>query len=66
MSGEEDDILAAEYALGLLDAADEARAQRLEARDAAFAAKVMAWAARFAGRRGATGGSVKVSAFTLG
>ena len=47
MSGEEDDILAAEYALGLLDAADEARAQRLEARDAAFAAKVMAWAARF-------------------
>lgn len=47
MSGEEDDILAAEYALGLLEAADEAHAQRLEARDDAFAAKVAAWSGRF-------------------
>ena len=47
MTGEEDDILAAEYVLGLLDADDEARAQRMEARDEAFAAKVVAWATRF-------------------
>jgi quercetin dioxygenase-like cupin family protein len=46
MSGEEDDILAAEYVLGLLDAEDEARAQRLAARDVTFAAKVAVWAER--------------------
>lgn len=42
----EDEALAAEHALGVLNAADRARAEARMARDAGFAAEVEAWRAR--------------------
>lgn len=45
---DERDLLAAELALGLLDGAERAEAQRLRLADAAFAAAVDRWAARLA------------------
>lgn len=44
--GDERDLLAAELALGLLDGAERAEAQRLRLSDPAFAAAVDEWAAR--------------------
>jgi anti-sigma-K factor RskA len=46
---EEDDALAAEYVLGVLDLADRTRAEDRIKRDAAFAAMVAAWETRLAG-----------------
>lgn len=43
-----EDLLAAEYALGVLDAADRAAAEARIARDPAFAAAVARWQAHFA------------------
>lgn len=48
-SFEERELLAAEYALGLLDAFEAARAARLEAEDVEFARLVTAWRDRAAG-----------------
>lgn len=45
---DEADMLAAEYALGVLDAADRAQAEARIAADPAFAAAVQDWAARLA------------------
>ena len=44
----DDDLFAAEYALGVLDANERLEAQARIARDPAFAARVSAWDARFA------------------
>lgn len=44
----EDEIFAAEHALGVLNAAERARAEERMARDAEFAAAVEAWRERFA------------------
>lgn len=48
MTPEDRDRLAAEHVLGTLDAGEAAAAERLEAQDAAFAAAVSSWRARFA------------------
>ena len=45
---EDDQVLAADYAMGLLDDAEEARADDRVASDPEFAAAVEAWRARFA------------------
>lgn len=47
VSGDEADILAAEFVLGLLDAPDEARAAERVRQDKDFAARVEQWRARF-------------------
>jgi anti-sigma-K factor RskA len=48
MKGEEPDLLAAEYALGLLDDRERARAESLLANDPEFRNKVARWSGRFA------------------
>ncbi|AUW58647.1 hypothetical protein C1T17_11600 [Sphingobium sp. SCG-1] len=48
LSADERDALAAELALGMLTGAEKAQALRLQLSDAAFAAEVAAWEARFA------------------
>lgn len=48
MEGEELDLLAAEYALGLLDARERARAEGLLASDPAFRGAVARWSGRLA------------------
>ena len=48
MEGEEDAVLAAEHALGLLDAAERGLAEARMERDARFAADVQAWRERLA------------------
>ncbi|MGE0718473.1 MAG: anti-sigma factor [Alphaproteobacteria bacterium] len=48
MTDGEHDRLAGEFVLGLLEGAEAERAERLAARDPAFAAAVAAWRARFA------------------
>lgn len=46
---EEEDLLAAEHALGVLDAPERAAAERRVLQDPAFAARVVGWQARLAG-----------------
>ena len=48
MTKQDLDILASEYALGILDAGDRAEAERLRASDAAFARMVSEWEQRLA------------------
>lgn len=48
MASRDRDILAAEFVLGSLSAADRARAEKLAARDPAFSAAVAEWEARIA------------------
>lgn len=48
MHGEDRDLLAAEYAMGLLDGAARAEAESLAARDPAFAREIGRWSGRLA------------------